>query len=141
MTNAALTIALRLADPDLADRVMTPLGRVTGITLVGGVEPADMVLSDDGLNDGDDDVTRRLEVGSGFGQPDGADCTTVALTPREREVVALLAEGLSNKQVALRLGIAPDTARFHVGRLIDKLAASGRTDAVAQAARRGIVKL
>lgn len=63
------------------------------------------------------------------------------MTPREREVVALLAAGLSNKAIAHRLGIAPDTAKFHVGRLIDKLDAAGRTDAVTQAARRGILRL
>jgi len=63
------------------------------------------------------------------------------LTAREREVVALLAEGLSNKEIALRLGISPDTAKFHVARVIDKLDATGRTDAVAHAARRGIIYL
>ena len=63
------------------------------------------------------------------------------LTPRERDVIALLAEGLSNKEIGCRLGISPDTAKFHVGRVIDKLDATGRTDAVAHAARRGIIHL
>jgi DNA-binding CsgD family transcriptional regulator len=63
------------------------------------------------------------------------------LTARERDVIALLAEGLSNKAIAIRLGISPDTAKFHVGRLIDKLDATGRTDAVAHAARLGIIQL
>ena len=39
------------------------------------------------------------------------------VTPRERDVIALLAEGLSNKEIGNRLGISPDTAKFHVGRL------------------------
>jgi DNA-binding CsgD family transcriptional regulator len=66
---------------------------------------------------------------------------SVSLTAREREVVALLAEGLSNKEIARKLGISVDTAKFHVGHVIDKLDATGRTDAVAHAARRGVILL
>jgi DNA-binding CsgD family transcriptional regulator len=63
------------------------------------------------------------------------------LTHRELEVLALLAEGASNKTVARRLGISVHTAKFHVGSLIDKLEATGRTDAVAHAARLGVINL
>jgi DNA-binding CsgD family transcriptional regulator len=63
------------------------------------------------------------------------------LTPREREVLLLLAEGASNKEIARRLGISVHTAKFHVGSLLDKLDAAGRTDAVAHAARTGIIRL
>jgi len=63
------------------------------------------------------------------------------LTPRELEVLALLAEGASNKVIARRLGISVHTAKFHVGSLIDKLDAIGRTDAVAHAARLGVIHL
>ncbi|MDC6684756.1 helix-turn-helix transcriptional regulator, partial [Leclercia adecarboxylata] len=63
------------------------------------------------------------------------------LTPRELDVLALLAEGASNKMIAQRLGISVHTAKFHVGSLLDKLDATGRTDAVAQAARRGVINL
>ena len=65
----------------------------------------------------------------------------VPLTPRELEVLTLLAGGLSNKAIARRLGISVHTAKFHVGALIDKLDAIGRTDAVAHAARRGVIQL
>ena len=65
----------------------------------------------------------------------------VLLTPRELEVLTLLAEGMSNKAIARRLGISVHTAKFHVGALIDKLDAVGRTDAVAHAARRGVIHL
>ena len=64
-----------------------------------------------------------------------------ALTPRELEVLALLAEGASNKMIARRLGISVHTAKFHVGQLLDKLDATGRTDAVTQAARLGVIHL
>ena len=63
------------------------------------------------------------------------------LSPRERDVLALLAEGASNKAIARQLGISVHTAKFHVGSLLDKLDATGRTDAVAHAARRGVIHL
>ena len=53
----------------------------------------------------------------------------------------LLAEGASNKGIARRLGISVHTAKFHVGSVLDKLDATGRTDAVAHAARLGMIQL
>jgi DNA-binding CsgD family transcriptional regulator len=70
-----------------------------------------------------------------------AETTDATLTRRELEVLALVAEGASNKLIARRLGISVHTAKFHVGSLIDKLDATGRTDAVAQAARLGVIHL
>ena len=63
------------------------------------------------------------------------------LTPREIEVVAALADGLSNKAIATRLGISDETVKFHLSAIFGKLQASNRTDAVRQAVRRGIVEL
>jgi DNA-binding CsgD family transcriptional regulator len=65
----------------------------------------------------------------------------IELTPRERDVLVLMAEGASNKVIARQLGISVHTAKFHVGSLLDKLDATGRTDAVAHAARRGVIHL
>jgi DNA-binding NarL/FixJ family response regulator len=65
----------------------------------------------------------------------------LALTPREQEVLRLMTEGASNKMIARSLGIAFSTAKFHVASLIEKLGARSRTDAVAEAARRGLVML
>jgi DNA-binding NarL/FixJ family response regulator len=64
-----------------------------------------------------------------------------ALTPREREVLQLLAQGLPNKSVALRLGISQNTVKFHVASLLAKLGAASRTEAVALGVRRGEVAL
>lgn len=64
-----------------------------------------------------------------------------ALTAREAEVLALMAEGASNKAIARRLAISAHTAKFHVASILDKLDATGRTDAVAQAARLGLLML
>ena len=61
------------------------------------------------------------------------------LTPREREVLQLVAEGLPNKTIARELGISEHTAKFHVGSLLAKLDAGSRTEAVTTATRRGLL--
>ncbi|EDM76552.1 two component transcriptional regulator, LuxR family protein [Plesiocystis pacifica SIR-1] len=63
------------------------------------------------------------------------------LTPREREVLELLADGLSNRNIGERLGISAHTVKFHVDALLDKLDARSRTQAVVQAIRRGLLEL
>lgn len=63
------------------------------------------------------------------------------LTERERQVVQLLAEGLSNKLIADRLGISDHTAKFHVNGVMVKLGASTRTEAVVEAMRHGLIRL
>lgn len=57
------------------------------------------------------------------------------LPPRQQEVLGLLAEGLTNKEIALRLRISPATVKIHVARLTSWLGAVNRTDAVARAQR------
>ncbi|HEU4385519.1 MAG TPA: response regulator transcription factor [Anaeromyxobacteraceae bacterium] len=63
------------------------------------------------------------------------------LTPRELEVLALLAEGLANKAIAARLGISEHTAKFHVNAILGKLGAESRSEAIVRAARLGLVVL
>jgi len=64
-----------------------------------------------------------------------------ALTPREIQVLELLAEGLPNKGIASRLGISDQTVKFHVAAIAGKLGAANRTDAVRRAVRRGLISL
>jgi DNA-binding NarL/FixJ family response regulator len=64
-----------------------------------------------------------------------------ALTDRETEVLRLLAQGCSNREIANRLKIAENTTRIHVSRILDKLAAEDRTQAVLVAIHRGLVHL
>ena len=66
--------------------------------------------------------------------------SNLTLTPRELDVLALQAEGASNKAIARTLGISVHTVKFHIAALFDKLDAEGRTEAVAQAARIGAIK-
>lgn len=63
------------------------------------------------------------------------------LTAREREVLALLAEGLANRAIAAQLEISERTAKFHVESILGKLGASSRAEAIVRAARMGLVVL
>ncbi len=71
------------------------------------------------------------------GDPGTAD----SVTPREMEVMRLLAQGFQNKEIAAELGITQRTAKFHVGSILAKLGAGNRTEAVTIAAQRGMIKL
>lgn len=113
---APLTLSIEVGDPALADRLAALLGGVAGLRLAGPGEPADAAV-----------VART--------PPEAT------LTPREAEVLALMAQGASNKAIARQLGISVHTAKFHVAAVADKLEATGRTEAVAQALRLGVLSL
>jgi len=117
-----IRLALAIADLELADRLGALLAGVPGLELVAAGETADAT------------VVLATTAGPVI---DGE----VVLTPRELEVLALLAEGASNKTIARRLGISVHTAKFHVTSLLDKLDAAGRTVAVTHAARLGVINL
>lgn len=63
------------------------------------------------------------------------------LTTREGQVLEQLADGLSNRQIAMRLGLSDETVKFHLSAVFAKLGVSNRTEAVRQAIRRGLVPL
>jgi NarL family two-component system response regulator LiaR len=69
-----------------------------------------------------------------------ADATTAGLTPREHEVLVLIARGRSNKRIALELGVAEKTVKTHVGHVLAKLGVSDRTQAALWAVRHGLVE-
>jgi two-component system, NarL family, nitrate/nitrite response regulator NarL len=79
----------------------------------------------------------RLEVSSSS----RARRSSEELTRREQEVVELLVEGLTNRDIAARLHISEHTAKFHVNSVLQKLGAQSRTEAVVKAARRGLITL
>jgi len=64
-----------------------------------------------------------------------------SLTPRENEVLAMLAEGLANREIADRLGVSDHTIKFHISSILDKLGASTRTEAVTLGLRMGLIVL
>jgi DNA-binding CsgD family transcriptional regulator len=118
-----IVVAIEIDDAELAQRLAAALAAAPDLRLAERGEAADVALVHPS------DAAERSEV---------VDST---LTKRELEVLALVAEGASNKAIARRLGISVHTAKFHVGSLIDKLDATGRTDAVTQAARLGVIHL
>jgi two-component system, NarL family, response regulator LiaR len=69
-----------------------------------------------------------------------ADKIGFNLTEREREVLALLVQGLNNNEIANRLFVSPSTAKFHVSTILSKLRASSRTEAVAIALQNDLVR-
>jgi len=121
-TASPVTVAIEIDDPALADRLAELLGGIAGLRLASPDQTADVAI-----------VAR--------GQPHATEPSETDLTPRERDVLTLMAEGASNKIIAQRLGISVHTAKFHVGSILDKLDATVRTDAVAHAARRGVIEL
>jgi DNA-binding CsgD family transcriptional regulator len=115
-----IVLSLEIDDPALAGRLATLLGSVAGLRLAAPGEAATATI-----------VARDPRA-----MPED-----IALTQRELDVLALMAEGASNKMIARQLNISVHTVKFHVGSLLDKLDATGRTDAVAHAARRGVIEL
>ncbi len=69
------------------------------------------------------------------------DAEPVTLSPRETSVLRLVAVGLTNKAIALRLGISEHTVKFHLGSAMSKLGAASRAEAVASAMRRGLISV
>ena len=64
-----------------------------------------------------------------------------AITPREREILALIANGRANKEIAAVLDVSEDTVKRHVSHILEKLNVNDRAQATAEAIRRGIVKM
>jgi DNA-binding CsgD family transcriptional regulator len=115
-------LAIDVADPALSDRITAALAEVEGLELVASSdEPDALVVAPTGSSPGPE--------------------VDIDLTARELQVLSLLAEGASNKEIARRLGISAHTAKFHVAQLLEKLDAVSRTDAVAHAARIGVLHL
>lgn len=74
-------------------------------------------------------------------QPTSGELAGTTLSNREREILALLADGLVNKQIAARLGISTNTVKTHLELLFDKLGVTTRAEAVATGVKRGLLLL
>jgi DNA-binding NarL/FixJ family response regulator len=98
-----------------------------GYRIIGGAVSASARLPNEVANDSEETAAET------------AASLLIHLSPREAEVLALLAEGASNKVIARRLGISVHTVKFHVAALLVKLGAANRTDAIATAMRQGLV--
>lgn len=83
----------------------------------------------------------RPRTGSQIADRAGGSSEGAPLSNREREILALLADGLINKQIAARLGISTNTVKTHLELLFDKLGVATRAEAVATGVRRGLLLL
>jgi DNA-binding NarL/FixJ family response regulator len=98
------------------------------------LERAGIVVVDEGSSATDVSVVHLDGTGEDLVAPE-------ALTARESDVLELLAEGLSNRRVAERLGISEHTVKFHVASIYGKLGASSRAELIRRAARRGLITI
>jgi DNA-binding NarL/FixJ family response regulator len=78
---------------------------------------------------------------SGRRESSNGDPLVEQLTAREMEVIQLMAQGLANKQIALKLGISEHTVKFHLSSLYVKLGISSRTEAVKRGIELGLISL
>jgi NarL family two-component system response regulator LiaR len=86
-------------------------------------------------------LLRHMELREGSRSSGELQPTYETLTERELEVLALLAQGMPNKEIAAHLIISERTAKFHVSSIMGKLGATNRTEAVALAAQKGLITL
>ena len=89
----------------------------------------------------DPDLARTLVARRGANTSEGTLEVVEELTPREIEVLRMMAEGLGNKEIAVRLGISDHTVKFHISSILAKVGASSRTEAVTIGIRMGLVLL
>jgi DNA-binding NarL/FixJ family response regulator len=116
----------------LADRLAGSAGWV----IVSEPERADVVVVSP-------EAWRRLDDTRRRGAParDAAEHLVEGLTRREQEVLALVADGLHNRDIAMRLGVSEHTVKFHLGAIFGKLNASTRTEAVQKGLRMGVIEI
>lgn len=155
-------VALDLADPELVQALAEAIQSHPALVLAGDEDLPDVVVTDRDTAAG---PVPRLRVQGGplpeDADPDlivsaahltaaglrldrsepAAEPVRIALSPREREVLALMAEGAPNKLIARALSISERTAKFHVAAILGKLNARNRAEAVAIAFREGLVLL
>jgi DNA-binding CsgD family transcriptional regulator len=131
-------LAIVAASEELRTKLAAALGAHPAFEVVStSASVADVGLSVDVVL-----VARASDDGSPIGRaPPRESFSGTVLTSREREILALLADGLPNKQIAARLGISTNTVKTHLELLFEKLSVSSRAEAVATGVRRGLLLL
>ena len=98
-------------------------------TAIAAVRAGLLVLHPDALKSSTEARAARSRIGA------------TALTAREQEILEMIAEGMSNRTIANRLGISSQTVKFHVASILAKLGAGSRTEAVTFGLRQGLIAL
>lgn len=114
--------------------------------LPGDISPDQLVAALEAVTSGllvlhPSHAAEAIRAGSGSAPSAALEELTESLTRREVEVLQMLAAGLSNKEIAVRLNISDHTVKFHVASILGKLGAASRTEAVSIGIRRGLVLL
>lgn len=133
----ALRVFVDTADPDIARRVRDDLVH-TGWTIVSRASDADLVIRPGGAAGRGDGAGDRAPGARAW--DDDAHPPVEALTPRELDVLRLLAEGAGNRAIGERLGISDHTVKFHLAAIFGKLDVTTRTAAVRRALRLGWIE-
>jgi DNA-binding CsgD family transcriptional regulator len=143
-----VAVALYATDPASRRRLERLAGERAGVTVVGAADSPGALarlIEETRVETVLADARPLLAALLAGDRPDAAIAENSELdgplTPREIEVLAVMADGASNKVIARRLGISFHTAKFHVASILAKLDADSRTEAVALAARLGLVML
>jgi NarL family two-component system response regulator LiaR len=122
------------------DRVLPAIQAGAAGYLMKNVQPKELARAVRAAHNGeallDPSVAARLV--EAIAQPPGEEPRD-ELTPREREVLELIGQGLSNKRIALELGVSEKTVKTHVGHLLAKLGVADRTQAALHAVRSGLL--
>jgi NarL family two-component system response regulator YdfI len=126
--------AILLGDATGAELAAAAHGAAAGLLSISG-DLADLVRQ--GLVA----QTREEATDSGRGSAPMVDASVEHLTLREREVLEMMMEGLSNKEIAAHLTISAHTVKFHISSILGKLGASTRTEAAAIGLRRGLITI
>jgi DNA-binding NarL/FixJ family response regulator len=125
------------------DRLLPAIQAGAAGYLLKNVEPAQLAQAIRAARDGeaiiDPTAAARLVEAIADGQGRKPDADQDRLTPREREVLGLIAAGRSNKRIAFELGISEKTVKTHVGHVLAKLGVTDRTQAALLAVREGLV--
>ena len=151
-TADGITVLVDLQDAAYRTKICRLIADIPGLVLAAPSDEAEVVVTD--VVPAHDKARERLicmprldatprasDDAGAFGDAGDEVLGGQSLSARERQALALMADGHSNKEIARRLGISVHTAKFHVASVIAKLRATSRTEAVALALRQGLLHL
>jgi DNA-binding NarL/FixJ family response regulator len=144
LNTVSFGLLLLTDDPEEARALLDLDARTWGV-VSAGASPEEIVAAvhavGEGLWVGAPGLIKTLMRPQRRGDGPGEESVIESLTAREREVLQLMAEGLANKQIAMRLSISEHTVKFHLSSLYGKLGVASRTEAVKRGLGLGLITL
>lgn len=135
--------AAAMKEPDSAIRAILPAWAVDEeiLAAIKAASAGLIVIHPDAIGEFYGEGNERVTFIAEHSSREQQDSPVQQLSPRESEILNLLADGLANKEIAWRLKISEHTVKFHITSIFNKLNASTRAEAVAIGARRGLIIL